>query len=721
MPAFIPLALGGAAAIVSGRLLTKTPKAKLGDVLTDNPQPKSRLATKVDQVLTPLKPTLAEVDSHYQQVVQTHIDPLLGRQRQDYAKLLATDNQNQLVLSNEERYTNYRLGVGGLALVASGFGYLINPLFTGVAIVLGLSVMSHLYYYAYLQLKENPKLTGLHLVCIYLAFLWLGGYAAIGALGAVLSSIAFKVKVITEDQSRNNLLNLFQIQPATVWVRHADGLEITIPFEKLQVGDTLVLQAGQVVPVDGLIVAGQATIDQHMLTGEAQPVEKMVNESVMASTVVLSGQIDVRVDKTGIDTTAGQIVELLNQAADYNTAQAFKVFEMVDKLAWPTLILSAVSWPLVGPAGAISIMGANTTVVTYMTNPLSMLNFLNIAAERGVLIKDGAGLDTLNKVDTIVFDKTGTLTLDELQIAQLHPLTDIAPDELLRLAAAAERRQTHPIARAILAAAEARQLEVPPIDQAHYEIGYGIKVRLPEGMVRVGSHRFMVMENIPVPLAVEDLTVQSQAAGHSLVMVALNDKLVGCIELQPTIRPEVDEVVADLRQRGLALYIISGDQEAPTQKLANQFGMTGYFANTLPEQKADLVAKLQQEGRCVCFIGDGINDALAMRQADVSISLRGATSAATDTAQIILMEGNLKQLPYLFEIGQEFQDNLKTNFNFTAGTSLFVVGGILFAGFTFAATELFYVVSLLGGLGIAMKPVLEHGNGTRLIADNNVG
>ncbi len=180
------------------------------------------------------------------------------------------------------------------------------------------------------------------------------------------------------------------------------------------------------------------------------------------------------------------------------------------------------------------------------------------------------------------------------------------------------------------------------------------------------------------------------------------------IELQPTVRPEAQQIIQGLREHGLALYIISGDQEAPTRTLAHNLGMTGYFANTLPEAKADLVAGLQADGRTVCFIGDGINDAIAMRQAEVSISLRGATTVATDTAQVILMKGNLNQLLYLFQLAGEFERNLKLNVRFTTGVSAVAVSGILLAGFTFVATEVFYSLSLFGGLAIAMKPLLTH-------------
>jgi heavy metal translocating P-type ATPase len=671
--------------------------------------------------------TLVNADEHYQSFVQNHIDPLLGKTRQSQMQEML--QEAALTLSPEERFVNQRLALATLALGSAVVGRLLFAPFMAVAIVLGLSAMWINYYFAYLQWQQTRRLGAIHLLCIYLAFLWLGGYAIIGAFGALLMGIGLKIKVITENQSRNHLIQIFNLQPATVWVR-TGGMEVEIPFAQLQVGDTLVLSAGQIVPVDGTIIVGDATVDQHNLTGEAQPVEKGVGDPLLASTLLVTGKVDLQVEKTGADTTAGQIGTILNQTAQRNTEMGLKVLALTDQFALPTVALSVVSWPFIGPAGAMSLLGANCTITTYMSGTLAMLNFLNIAAEGGILVKDGFALEHLNSVDTIVFDKTGTLTVEQPQVAQIHILNSLSATEVLTLAAAAEARQSHPIARAILTAAAG--LTLPAIAEAHYEVGFGIKVRLVWGeeqkteeqktedreieesgeergvLVRVGSARFMALEGVEVPAAVEPVMAASQAQGHSLVMVALGEQLVGCIELQPTVRPEAQRIVEGLRERGLALYIISGDHEAPTSKLALSLGMTGYFANVLPDQKATLVEELQQQGRKVCFIGDGINDAIAMRKAYVSISLRGATTVATDTAQIILMEGNLNQLLHLFALSERFAGNLKTNLRLSGALSLLAMGGVLFAGFSFAATEIVYTVSLLGGLGIAMQPLLNY-------------
>lgn len=450
-----------------------------------------------------------------------------------------------------------------------------------------------------------------------------------------------------------------------------------------------------------------ATVDQHVLTGEAQPAEKSVNDSVFASTLILSGTIDVCVEQTGTETVAGRLGTILEQTSKYNTATTLKVMEASDRFAWPTLALSAVSWPFLGAARAVSIMGANSTFNTYITGSVAVLNFLNLASENAVLIKDCKALEDLNTVDLVIFDKTGTLTMEQPGVERIFAFEDLDEEAVLALAASAEERQTHPIAHAILTAAEAAGLDLPEAENRHYELGFGIRVRLvhERKLLHVGSARFMMLEGITIPEDVERLTETCHTEGHSLIMVAIDKVLVGCIELRPAIRPEAHSIIQELQKNGLMLCIISGDREEPTRRLAEEFGIDSYFANVLPEGKAELVTRFQKEGRCVCFIGDGINDTIAMRKAEVSISLRGATTAATDSAQIILMDGNLRRLPKLFVLAEKFERRLKGNFRFTAGVSAMALAGIFLAGFSFVATEILYVVSLLGGLGIAVQPL----------------
>jgi len=251
-------------------------------------------------------------------------------------------------------------------------------------------------------------------------------------------------------------------------------------------------------------------------------------------------------------------------------------------------------------------------------------------------------------------------------------------------------------------------LPLPEIEEACYEIGYGIKVRIDELLIRVGSDRFMNMEAIALPAAVLNLKAQSQAQGHSLVMIAVDQQLVGVIELQPTLRPEVQALIGELHRRQLKTYIISGDQEGPTRKLAADLGIDGYFANTLPEQKASLVEQLQAEGRTVCFVGDGINDGVALRKANVSISLRGATTVATDAAQIVFMDADLRYLTTLFDLAQEFVQTMKAGFWTTIIPGAICIGGVFFLHFGVYAGIALYNMGLLAGLTTAMSPLWRH-------------
>ena len=656
---------------------------------------------------------VSRADERYQEFVQAKVDPLLGATR--HAELQGQLMEAPQKLTPAERYANRRLGMGASAFGLSLLGTWVFAPLTPVAIVIGMAASSAKYPLAYRQWKEKKRVGAIHLICVYSLYLWLGGYAAVGSLGAFLYGLVLKARAVGEDRSRNNLISMFQLQPEKVWLR-SNGEELEVPFDQVKLGDVLVVRAGQVIPVDGTAVAGAATIDQHMLTGEAQPVEKKEGDPVLAATLVISGSLDVAVEKTSEETTAGKIAEVLNKALKDAKPVSVSAVEVADKLAMPTLAASALSWPLIGTAGAVSLMGANTTTASYLSGSLAMLNFLNIAAQNGVLVKDAQALEQLSAVDTFVFDKTGTLTMEQPSVAHVHSLNGLSPDEVLQLAASAEARQSHPIARAILDEARTKGLDLPEIDQAHYELGYGLKVRLREGqpvlgldtpVIRVGSGRFMTMEGLTVSDEATSLADACHAKGHSLVMVGVDGEVAGCIELKPTIRPEAQQVISALRDRGLSLYILSGDHDAPTKRLAQELGMTGYFANTLPEAKGSIIAKLQEEGRRVCFVGDGINDALAMRQAKVSVSLLGATTVATDTAKIILMEGSLHQLPELLRVADEFALNLKQNIWFTSGVSVVAVSGILLAGFTFVATEILYSAALFGGLGIAMMPLIK--------------
>lgn len=711
------------------------------------PQPRSEvtkfngLADKWRRWLTQFAQPVQRLDQNYQQFVQTAINPLFSRIRDDQQRLL--NNNEAIPMSPKEQAINRYLGsttaLFGLALASQ----LLLPLLALPVIATGVILSIPFYREAYRQWQQHRRIRLIHLgIPVNLAF-WFGGYYAWGIFNQVVWQLTQKLMVMAQEQSHTHQINILRLQPNKVWVR-VNGVEVETPFDQVQVGDTLILSAGQVIPIDGTVILGAATVDQHMLTGESQPVEKTAGDKVLAATVVLAGMIDVRVEQTQEQTLAAQIGQMLNQVMGHHLRYQADLLEQSQKYVLPMLGLSVISLPFFGPAATAALLAANQMPQLIGFAPGALWGFLNLASQGGVLVKDAQVLLQLPTVDTIVFDKTGTLTQDQLQLVELYSFADWAQEEVLRLAAAAELRQTHPIAHAILNAAHERHLALPSIQQAQYEAGFGLKVWLaasnqepmlpwepnqagqaeaqmasaeiaseaqrqrPLSLVRVGSVRFMTMEGVVLSDAVQPILAESQERGHSLVLVAVDDQLAGCIELAPKVRSEAKAITDQLRQRGLALYIISGDQEAPTRQLAETLGMTGYFANTLPTQKAELVEKLQQEGRKVCFVGDGINDTIAMRKALVSISLRGATTAATDTAQAVLMDGNLTHLISLIELSEQFQRTMQRLTRSFATLSLFTISGLLFFHFTFGAAMLLYNLGFFTGFGITLYPIYDN-------------
>lgn len=414
-----------------------------------------------------------------------------------------------------------------------------------------------------------------------------------------------------------------------------------------------------------------------MLTGEAQPVEKGPGDNVFAATVVLMGKLYLKVDKIGADTMAAQIGKILKNTSDFASSVQLRGKEISDKFAAPTLGLGCVAAVFVGPSAGLAVLLSGVGYSMRILGPLSVLNKLLLAAEHGILIKDGRALERIGAVDTVVFDKTGTLTLQQPYLAAVHTYSDISADDLLTYAAAAESRQTHPIAKAILRAADERGLAVPPtpIDAASYEAGYGIKVSLFGNMIDVGSRRYLEICAVPLSMESERLTEIAHGSGASLVYVAINGILAGVLELRTSIRPEAKRIVRELGQRGLTLYIISGDHHRATWHLAEELGIEDYFAETLPENKADHITRLQSNNRRVCFVADGINDAIALKTAHVSVSLKGASTAVTHTAQVILMDESLTELTRLFSLADAFERNMKRNLLTSVVPGAVVIGG----------------------------------------------
>lgn len=627
----------------------------------------------------------------------------LVAQRQQITDISSSAESKQNHNTEKELNQDITIATASLGLAAAGHIYLPLGL---ISLVGNIYLTIPSIRVAYTALKNK----GVNIDTLSVITMSIGlamHYYVWCSIANILYVISKKLLLKIKDDSQKSLVDVFKNRPQTVWVL-MDNIEIQQPFEALKTGNVIIVSAGETIPADGYVTKGMASIDQHILTGESQPVEKGIDDEVFASTIVLIGKVYITVLKTGEETTVEKIGELLNQTAHFKTSLQLKAENLTDKTVLPTLVVGIFALPFIGLMGAAALLNAHFGYRMLVIAPIGILNFFQIMSKKGILVKDGRILEFLGEVDTLVFDKTGTLTENQPQVSHIHTVDGYKENEILMIAASAEYKQTHPVALAILKEAKERELVPMNTESLSYAVGYGIKVLFEEKIVRVGSLRFMEIEDIPIPLNLRDTIEQGHKEGNSVISVAIDDTLAGVIELIPSVRPEAKETIKTLKEQSIkSVYIISGDHEQPTRKLANSLGIDGYFAETLPEDKAKIIKKLQASGKKVCYVGDGVNDVIALKQANVSVSLRGASAAATDTAQVILMHEKLDQLCELFKIAQAFEKNMKNSFIAILTPSLIAGFGAFFLHFTIIQTIILKQVGLFAGLSNTMLPLVE--------------
>ena len=484
----------------------------------------------------------------------------------------------------------------------------------------------------------------------------------------------------TKDRSRRMIAELFGKQSDTAWLV-TDGVETAVPIRDLKVGDIVAVQAGDLIPVDGVVVGGAARVDQQMLTGEERPVELVDGERTFAGTQLISGRVTIRAERTGAETTTGRIVAVLNQTTEYRLGTEIRAKQIADNSVPFNMTIGALALPFIGLYRTAGLLLALPTAeVLLFTGPIGMLNTLSRAAEHGIVIMDGRTLEMLPDVDTVIFDKTGTLTDPVPLVDRIICEDGIGENDLLTWAAAAEARQTHPVALAVQSEALRRGLDVPvPLD-TDYVPSNGIQARIADGLIQIGSGRYMDRVGVSLSDRAREAEVLARDLGRPFVFVARDGRIAGTIVLRTQLRPEAHAVVKALQARGLHVRILSGDGRAQTEAAAQELGVDGFDAEVLPHEKALVVQKLRNEGRFVCFVGDGINDLVAMRAAQVSVAVAGATTAANAVAGVMIYDGDLNHVVDMLRIGQLFRDRMTSSIMVSLVPDSVSVGMILFGG-----------------------------------------
>ena len=643
---------------------------------------------------------------------------LLPRRRRTLISYLAPEPQTpQIVKFSQPQNPGLRAGIALASVTLTGIGLFVPVVNTVGAGLVALSVVA-LSLEALRDLIRERRLRANVLQAFFAGGLLAAGVPFLAATSTFSYSVGFWFIGRTQDRTLKTITTNYNATTqyalrlsATDAGQAADALatatEAHTPVRALQRGDVVRVYAGNAIPVDGEVVGGSASVDKQQLTGESKLVDVFPGDSVLASGLVVSGYLDVRIDRTGDEIVVAQIEQMLAEAQDYRQMVEARASSLADSTVLPTLGAGAVTGVLFGPVVGYNVVMANYMNVMRLAVSVSLLNYLERISRMGVFVKDGRALELLQDVDTIVFDKTGTLTLNQPTLYKLTPFAGMDADTLLALAAAVEAHQQHPIAEAIRQAATELDLSLPTVEQVTMMAGSGIQARYQGRMVRIGSERMMRQAGIDIPAEAQTVREAALEHGATLVYIALDEQLYGTLELQQTIRASAAEVVARIKQLGLSVIVMSGDETNATTYLAQQVGIDEAIAGVLPQDKGRLIERWQAEGRNVCFVGDGINDALALRLARVSMTLRGASAIATDSAQIILLNEDLRSIPQLIELARQYQRDVTIN----AGTP--VLGSVIgMASVTFGGLGLIAVYgvwALVGGVSFtnALLPRLR--------------
>jgi Cd2+/Zn2+-exporting ATPase len=507
-----------------------------------------------------------------------------------------------------------------------------------------------------------------------IAALLIGQYSA-AAVVAVLLLVGGMLEEFVSARAGNALDALGKLLPDQVTVRRV-GQDLTVALAEVQSGDIVLIRSGERIPVDGEILLGSAFINQATITGESLAVEKQSGETVFAGTLNELGALEVRTTKVGEETTLGQIRRMV-ALAEAQKAPIERILNRYARFYTPAaLVLGALVWWGSGDiVRAITILIVFCPCVMVLATPTSLVASIGNAALRGSLVKKGATIEALARVNAVAFDKTGTLTFGQPRLSAIQPLGDVTEEDLLRLAAAAEKFSEHPLGRAIVHAAVSRKLSVP--DPATFTAfpGLGVQARVQADELFLGRPSLFGEQGIEVDAATQARARNLAAGGRTVILVARTAAVIGMLVLEDTVRPEASQVITRLKKLGIRTVLITGDNQVTAERIAGELGISEVHAEVLPAQKVAIVKQLQAEGRVVAFVGDGVNDGPALATAHVGVAMGLAgTDVAIETAEIALLSDDLSKLPHLLSLSRQAMRAIKQNLMFSLGVLAIAVG-----------------------------------------------
>jgi Cd2+/Zn2+-exporting ATPase len=502
----------------------------------------------------------------------------------------------------------------------------------------------------------------------------IGQYSA-GAVVAVLLLLGSMLENFVAARAGKALEALAKLLPDRVTVRR-EGRDVIVPLDEVQVGDLLLIRSGERIAVDGEVMAGTASVSQAAITGESLPVEKQPGDTVFAGTLVEVGALEVRATQVGEETTLGHIRRMVAEAQEQK-APIERLLNRYAKFYTPAaLILGALLWWWSGDVlRAITMLIVFCPCVMVLATPTALVASIGNAALRGSLVKKGATIEAMAKVDAVAFDKTGTLTFGQPRLVEVLPVNGLAEVDILRLAAVAEKFSEHPLGRAVVQAAEERSLVIPDPEEFEALPGLGVRARLDGSDLLLGRPQLLVEQEVKVSQGIGVRVAEAAARARSVSLVAINQEVAGLLVLEDTLRPEAKAAVTRLNELGLRTILVSGDNRSTAERIAASLGIREVHAEFLPQQKVEIVKRLQAEGRKVAFVGDGVNDGPALATADVGVAMGLAgTDVAIETAEIALLSDDLSKLPHLLTLSRQAIRAIRQNLVFSLGILALAVG-----------------------------------------------
>jgi Cu+-exporting ATPase len=496
------------------------------------------------------------------------------------------------------------------------------------------------------------------------------------------------LEAIAKGRTSQAIRKLMDLQ-AKVAVIIRDGNEVTIPVEDVEVGDILLIRPGEKIPVDGAVIQGRSAVDESMVTGESMPISRTVGDPVIGATLNQNGVLKIRATKVGQDTVLAQIVRMVQEAQNQKPPIQRKAdaiagvfvpivlgISLITFLGW---IILAQPWVRALSFG-IAVLVAACPCALGLATPTALMVGIGKGAQYGILIKTGAGLETIPQVDTIIFDKTGTLTLGNPTVTDIIPNCNIKIADILTLVGAVEKNSEHPLAEAITKYVEEKEIQLPPVEEFSSVPGKGVRALIAGSSILVGNDNYMKENGVDINPLASHLPLL-QEGGKTTVFVAKDGNLIALLAVADTLKNHSAHAVSRLQDLGIEVLMLTGDKTRTAQAIAHRVGINKVLAEVLPGEKANTVQRLQSEGHIVAMTGDGVNDAPALAQANVGIALGSGTDVSVETGDIILVKDDLRDVVSAIELGSKTMSKIKQNFfwaliyNFTL---LPIAAGLLF-------------------------------------------